>query len=96
MPLILVIKSPFECVEIPVPIQNLRTKNTFSLPNPTESILIISLLIFIKSLPKNEVIPETLIVLFDIETLAAKVVVIDVETIGDCMILSILTITLEF
>ena len=58
------------------------------LPNPTELILIISSFILIKSPPKNEVIPENLIILSVIPIWVDNPVVTEVATIGDWIKLS--------
>ena len=65
-------------------------------PIPMPSISIISLPTLTKSPPKNDVIPVKSIKSSVVATLFDRVVVSATETTGDCIILSIETITLEF
>ena len=69
---------------------------TFVLPIPTPSIFMISSPTLIKSDPKNEVIPLNLIKSSVVKTWSAKVVVTDVATTGDWMILSKASSALAF
>ena len=66
------------------------------MPIPTPSIFIISSPILIKSPPKNEVIPVNSTFSSVVNTWSAKVVVTAVETIGDCIKLSIAINTFGF
>ena len=79
-----------------VPSQDLRTLSLFVTPMPIPSISIISLPTLTKSPPKNDVIPVNSIKSSVVVTSSDKVVVSATETTGDCIILSIETITLEF
>ena len=71
-----------------VPNHSLRTLMKLVLPIPTPSIFIISLLILIKSAPKNEVIPLNSITLSVSWIILSNVVVTAVDTTGDWIILS--------
>ena len=79
-----------------VPNHPLRILNALVLPTPTPSILTISLLILIRSAPKNDVIPLTLIVVSNTVMFVERPVVTAVETTGDWITLSIATRTFAF
>ena len=88
--------SPVWPVPTLVPIHPLRTLIKFVSPIPIPSIFIISSLILNRSDPLNEVIPENATISETEVKFVESPVVVPVETIGDCIILSIATKHLVF
>ena len=85
-----------ECVDSPVPIKGLWTSTNAVSPTLTEEIFIISLSTCIKSPLKNEVIPENSKVVSSKAISSRRSEVIAVDTIGDCITLSIKIIAFVF
>ena len=88
--------APVVCPTIVVPNLGLLTCITLVLPMPTPSTLIISLSIWIKSPPKNDVMLSTKIVSSVVNILFTNFAVVEVETTGDWIILSSATSIFAF